>query len=108
MGRGFGPGPWAWKVASPEGPESLETLRPHRRCTGVGQVTGLPGPGARIEVIGGERHEMEKALKLLREAGYDAYIEYGHLYYRPTEGGVVEVSNQAGLDLLIQRASDRS
>ena len=34
---------------------------------------------------------MEKALKLLTDAGYDAYIEHGHLYYRTPEGGIVAV-----------------
>ncbi len=43
---------------------------------------------------------MEKALQMLRDSGYDAFIEYGHLYYRPPEGGVVAVLNEAHVKAL--------
>ena len=48
---------------------------------------------------------MQKALRLLLDAGYDAYIERGHLYVRDKEGGVSEVSNPAYLDCLLARKS---
>lgn len=46
---------------------------------------------------------MRKALALLRKAGYDAYIEYGRLYYRTPEGGVAAVSNDREAEYLARR-----
>ena len=37
---------------------------------------------------------MDKALHLLRKAGYDVNIERGRLYYRTSEGGVVAVATE--------------
>lgn len=51
---------------------------------------------------------MEKALGLLLVAGYDAYIECEHLYYRTPEGGVVEVCSEAHLESLLRQAEEES
>lgn len=48
---------------------------------------------------------MEKALKLLLEAHYDAYIEYGRLYYRTPGGGVEAVLNDYDLERLLEKAA---
>ena len=47
---------------------------------------------------------MEKAMQLLRDSGYDAYIEYGRLYYRTFEGGVEAVMGENHVHQLIARA----
>jgi len=47
---------------------------------------------------------MEKAMQLLRDNGYDAYIEYGRLYYRTFEGGVEAVMNENHVHQMIARA----
>ena len=48
---------------------------------------------------------MDKALGQLRDNGYDAYIEYGRLYYRTSEGGVVAVLNEWHVMQLIRQAN---
>ena len=58
----------------------------------------VPGGGERVATE--EVETMERALALLRKAGYDAYVEYGRLYYRTAEGGVIAVNSDQEAEYL--------
>ena len=47
---------------------------------------------------------MNKAMQMLRDAGYNAYIEHGRLYYRTHAGGIEGVINDAHVTQLVEQA----